>query len=309
MSDSGKKPLVSIITPTFNRAHILPRAVKSVLQQTHDNFELIIIDDRSGDNTREVVEALMQADKRISFIQLENNKGASAARNAGLSAAKGDYITFIDSDDEYDIRKIERQLAKFLETTDDKLGIVTCGRKDFRKGKLYSDWIPGINTNVLGNLFNDKRMGAGTPFLMIKKEVLKSGVKFDTNINVVEDFDFVVQALMNGFAFDFVPEPLVYVHHDEEERNFNYERGFKAREYLYKKYNSYLETHHDQRKAFLVKSCFFYIEMAGEDGNSEMLKEVKAKWPFASACFSLIKKMPRGMVRNAAIKLLKKNLQ
>jgi glycosyltransferase involved in cell wall biosynthesis len=309
MYKQNSNPLVSVITPTFNRAHILPRAVKSMLQQTHSNFELIIIDDCSSDNTREVIEELMQSDKRIHFIQLDRNQGASAARNMGLNAAKGDYITFIDSDDEYDSRKIERQLTKFLESTDEQLGVVTCGRKDFRKGVAYNEWVPTINTNVLSNLFNDKRMGAGTPFLMVTKDVLQSGVRFDTNINVVEDFDFVVQSLMNGFTFDVMSEPLVYVHHDEEERNFNYERGFKAREYLYKKYNSYLKAHSDQRKAFLMKSCFFYIEMKHDDNGSQVVKEVKAEWPLLWSGFSLIKKMPKGTIRNAAIKMLKANLR
>src|SRR5689334_8143428 len=100
-------PLVSIIIPTYNRSTLLLRAINSALGQTHRNIEVIVIDDGSTDDTQRVLKSL--TDTRINCY-LTRNQGASAARNYGLQRSKGEYITFLDSDDEYYPEKIERQL-------------------------------------------------------------------------------------------------------------------------------------------------------------------------------------------------------
>ncbi len=90
-------PLISVILPTYNRGYIVERAIKSVLNQTYKNLELIIVDDGSTDNTEEIVKSI--EDKRIIFLKHKKNKGASSARNTGIKNSKGEYISFIDSDD------------------------------------------------------------------------------------------------------------------------------------------------------------------------------------------------------------------
>lgn len=99
---------VSIILPTYNRVRTLTRAVNSVLQQDYSAFELIIVDDGSTDGTRELVASY--TDPRIRFVPLEKNGGASHARNVGLNLAKGEYISFQDSDDEWLAGKLEKQI-------------------------------------------------------------------------------------------------------------------------------------------------------------------------------------------------------
>lgn len=93
-----KKPFFSIIIPTYNRAHLIHIPIESILHQTYDDWELIIIDDGSTDNTREIVEAYQ--DSRIHYVWQENRK-ESAARNHGISIAQGEWLCFQDSDDEY----------------------------------------------------------------------------------------------------------------------------------------------------------------------------------------------------------------
>ncbi len=88
--------MISIITPTYNRAHIIPRAINSILNQTFLDWELIIVDDGSVDNSKELI--LSYNDSRIQYVY-QNNKGVCAARNHGASIARGAYITFLDSDD------------------------------------------------------------------------------------------------------------------------------------------------------------------------------------------------------------------
>jgi len=99
--------LISIILPTYNRAHFLPRALDSVFAQTYGNWELVIIDDGSTDETSKLLDKY--TDPRIVRLQQEN-KGVSAARNYGISCCKGDMIALLDSDDEWLPRKLETQL-------------------------------------------------------------------------------------------------------------------------------------------------------------------------------------------------------
>ena len=96
---SNNVPTVSVIIPTYNRANLIGRSIQSVLGQTYRDFEVIIIDDNSTDNTGEVVRSFR--DPRIIYIKLSSNSGVSAARNQGIQMAKGTYIAFQDSDDEW----------------------------------------------------------------------------------------------------------------------------------------------------------------------------------------------------------------
>ncbi len=115
------QPEVSVIIPTFNRAYILKRAIDSVLCQSFQNFELIVVDDGSSDNTREVVESY--PDQRIRFVRHARNRGVAAARNSGIRAASAKYIAFQDSDDVWLPEKLERQLD-YIRKTNDAVDVV-----------------------------------------------------------------------------------------------------------------------------------------------------------------------------------------
>jgi glycosyltransferase involved in cell wall biosynthesis len=118
-----KGPLFSVVIATYNRAGLLPRAITSVLSQTYQNFELIVVDDCSTDNTEEVVGAFKK-DGRIIYHRLIENKGPSAARNKGLDLAKGDYIAFLDSDDELLPGALETAVSKFAELSPQGVGVI-----------------------------------------------------------------------------------------------------------------------------------------------------------------------------------------
>ena len=91
--------LVSIITPSYNSAKYIAETIQSVQNQTYTNWEMIIVDDCSSDNTEEIVKKIQQSDTRIHFFKLDQNSGSGVARNKGIEKASGDYMTFIDSDD------------------------------------------------------------------------------------------------------------------------------------------------------------------------------------------------------------------
>ena len=126
----NKKPTVSVIIPTYNRAHLVGRAIQSVLEQTYKDFELIVIDDGSNDNTEYIIKEFQKKDKRIKYIAYKKNKGGSAARNAGIKSSKGEYIAFLDSDDEWLSEKLEKQIRLFS-SMPAKVGVIYCGRYDF----------------------------------------------------------------------------------------------------------------------------------------------------------------------------------
>ena len=117
-------PKVSVVIPTHDRAHLVGRAIRSVLAQTFQDFEIIVVDDCSVDNTKEVVQSL--ADSRIRYLRHEINRGGSAARNTGIGAARGEWIAFLDSDDEWLPKKLEKQLEMGYTTDLSNVGAVIC---------------------------------------------------------------------------------------------------------------------------------------------------------------------------------------
>lgn len=108
-----EKKLISIIMPTYNCAKFIGRTIESVINQTYDNWELIIVDDCSKDNTEEVVKEYIKKDERINYYKFETNQGAAMARTESMKRAKGNYMAFLDSDDLWYKDKLEKQL-KFM---------------------------------------------------------------------------------------------------------------------------------------------------------------------------------------------------
>lgn len=108
------EPLVSIITPIYNGSKTIRETIESVLNQTYKNFEMIIVDDSSTDNTRKIIEDYTKKDKRIKYYLLPQKGGASVARNKALNSAKGKYVAFLDGDDLWKKDKLEKQI-NFME--------------------------------------------------------------------------------------------------------------------------------------------------------------------------------------------------
>ena len=102
-------PLVSVIIPVFNAEKTIASTISSALFQTYDNFEIILVNDKSTDNTLKILKDTN--DKRLRIINLRKNSGAAKARNTGISAAKGDFIAFLDADDLWNSDKLEVQLV------------------------------------------------------------------------------------------------------------------------------------------------------------------------------------------------------
>ena len=170
-----KREPVSIILPTYNRAAKIGKAIESVLRQTYEAFELLIIDDGSADDTEEVVRAY--ADSRIVYERMPENGGQSRARNRGMQMASYDYLAFEDSDDLWRPEKLEKQMDA-LAHADDKVGMVYHKlRYDLGEGRYFL--LPDETIarekksgDIYAQLLWDNLIGM--PTLLIKKECVES---------------------------------------------------------------------------------------------------------------------------------------
>jgi teichuronic acid biosynthesis glycosyltransferase TuaG len=110
-------PLISIITPVYKAEKYLGETIRSVKEQTYQNWELLLVNDQSPDNSRDLIISFAENDPRIRLIDLEENSGAAVARNTAINAAKGRYLAFLDSDDQWHPDKLEKQL-EFMQKND-----------------------------------------------------------------------------------------------------------------------------------------------------------------------------------------------
>lgn len=200
---------VSVIIPTYNRADKVKKSINSVLQQTYSDFELLVVDDGSTDDTQAVVEAI--PDSRIRYIKLAENKGASVARNEGVKRASCSLIAFQDSDDYWHPDKLEKQMLYWQEHPD--YAMVYCPYIMHMAEKVLT--VPGKDWEGLeGNIFPWLllRNSIGTPTMLMKKECFLELGGFDSTLHSLEDWDFALR-FADRYAIGYVDEPLVDAHY------------------------------------------------------------------------------------------------
>jgi len=200
-------PLVSIIIPSYNHAQYISKAIESVKDQTYTNWELIIIDDGSTDNTHEVLKALPK-DPKIVVLLNKENRGQSTRFNQAITMAKGEYISLLSSDDWYLPQKLEKQI-KLFQSLSDEFGVVYSG------GYRYFEDIEKtveVKTNcymkrgwILESLLRE-------PFFvypispLVKKECFE---RFPFDESYTAEGEAIYFKIAMKYKFDFVPEPLV----------------------------------------------------------------------------------------------------
>jgi glycosyltransferase involved in cell wall biosynthesis len=228
----SQSPNVSIILPTYNRSKLLRRSIVSVLAQTYKNFELLVVDDASTDHTKDIVESF--DDERIHYICHDTNLGGGAARNTGISKAKGNYISFQDSDDEWLPEKLERQLL-----------VLNSGKGE---GIVYSAYIrwasghvsvhPPLDTDPLAGDISIKQLRTnliGTPTLLVERTILEKVGGFDEALDRFQDWELIIR-LSKVSRVLFIPEPLVLAHISPDSLTKNLEAQAKALEHILDKH-------------------------------------------------------------------------
>jgi glycosyltransferase involved in cell wall biosynthesis len=245
-------PIVSVIIPTYNCAHLIKRAVESVLSQSFQDFELIIVDDGSKDNTMKIVKELISRDNRIEYIRLNKNSGGAAKpKNTGISNSKGKYIAILDSDDEWYPTKIEKQINIFKKRKSVNLGFVSCFARHIYEedGVSFLYKIPR-HKNILRHILARDYMGSGSGMLYMREVFDKVG-GFDENLQSGQDSEMRIR-LSQYYDFDIVEEELFAYHLRKESISNVLDIGKRMEDinYIIRKWNDlyklYPQAHSDR---------------------------------------------------------------
>ena len=211
MSEPGV-PLVSVVMPTRNRAALVERALASVVKQTFAQWELLVVDDASTDATAVAVSRHCD-DSRIHLHALTEQVGGAAARNRGIEAARGEWIAFLDDDDEWLPQKLERQLDVVLRSQSGA-GLVYCSawfvKPDGSEHVLQSNAAPaGATRRALLH-----RNFISTPTVMVRADIVRQVGGFDETLPRLQDWDLWIR-LAGLTPFAFLDQPLVRAFHTE----------------------------------------------------------------------------------------------
>lgn len=204
------KPLVSIVLPTYKRAQVLPNAIRSILNQTYTNLELIIVDDNSPDDTPEIVKSF--SDERIRYVRNEPNLKLPRALNKGFSLARGAYLTWTSDDNLFAENAIEKMVG----------ALQADGDCDF----VYADYFLFADIDAAGNALEkrheklpgqlqlEKNNHIGACFMYTRKAYEAVG-EYDPDLFLVEDYDYFMR-IAKQFKACHIPEPLYYFRrHDD----------------------------------------------------------------------------------------------
>ncbi len=234
-------PRTSVVLATYKRQDVLPRAIRSVLQQSCPDWELLIVDDEPDDETRRIVQGF--ADPRIRYLAHPENRGLSAARNTGILHARGRYIGFLDDDDEFLEDKIRLQ-ARLLDESPEETGVVSCfeeiqrvdGSRTSRNVSLRGD----VHRRLLANDLVRMQL------LTVRSVCFRRIGLFDERLRHHEDFDMTLR-LARAFRFETVEEPLVRIIGTEDSLSMNVGNRVRAIETI-------MSTHPEFRRERRVRA-------------------------------------------------------
>ncbi len=231
------KPLISIVLPVYNGSKYLEGAIKSVINQTYDNWELILIDDGSKDDTEKIAKFYQKKDQRIFSMHFDKCSGGPAfPRNVGLKKSKGIYIAFLDADDYWDKNKLEEQL-NFLDFNSKQI-ISSEARKvdekgnyfgNFKNVSLFRNLKKYLNTLNILLIFNPVTLSSS---LIKKSEYLK--FREDKILQSIEDWALWIDLVIKGYEIKLIQKPLCsYRVHSESISHQNSGNQYKKGFYLY----------------------------------------------------------------------------
>ena len=220
--ESARVPGVSVVIPSYNRLRSLPRALQSVLRQTFEDIEVIVVDDCSTDGTWDYLQTIH--DPRLRIIRHETNKGGGAARNTGIKAARAPLIAFQDSDDEWLVTKLATQVEEYERVNSPEYGAIYCAKITNGEGRfgVYGPRevqympLPGYE-RTSGDISRElvRRAMISTQTLMVRKDLLEQIGGFDETLKLGQDWDMTTRlARVTKFLFVDKPLALCFTSHD-----------------------------------------------------------------------------------------------
>lgn len=230
--------LISVIIPVFNRANVIEECINSVLGQTYQNFEIVIVDDGSTDNTYQICKSLAEKDTRIKLFKGEH-AGVSAARNTAIEKANGEFVFFLDSDDVIHPLLFET-LITAMKSNNAAIGATNVidvsqtiwdqVRQRIKNGKSAT----GTTIYLSPEKVIDAALGGDSPLgciggVMMRRDLVDN-TKFNTEIYIGEDFYFIYENIIKGASAVFLKQKWYYVRHHENNSSWDYSfNGFLTR--------------------------------------------------------------------------------
>ena len=273
------RDLVSIIMPTYNRAHIILRSIKSVLKQTYDNFELIIIDDGSTDQTESIISDL--DDQRIRYLKSVANQGACHARNRGIATANGEYIAFLDSDNIWDKSYLKSRLSLLKNVQKTVGGVFGYTRVVRNYQTICTVPLEEIGKKIKGSKSNNSLLRymlfdniIDTNTIVMKRECIEQVSGFDENLKRLQDWEYFFRVLyQSGYRLQFEEDCLVknYLHADSITHKSNDEAYWRTRIFFLKKYREVFEDY-DCLEEAVCRLCMKKEPHLREEDLSEILE-------------------------------------
>lgn len=261
------EPLVSVVVPSFNRGNLISQTILSVQNQSFKNWEMVIVDDGSKDNTREVVTFFL-GDKRIKYVDRpkELPSGGNGARNYGLEICNGEFVKWLDSDDLLEPTCLEKQVKKIIEDDSD---VVFCRSSYFTEEKgearMEKPWHPVFpleSDNILRDFIIGKYRFSNNDGLW-RKEILPPQ-PYDVYLKNSQEYLMIITTLAKTSKISFLPEFLVKVRRHNDQMPFKRNYASYAKNQCLSRYKAIKilksSGHHEiTLKFFLVKSMAYYI--------------------------------------------------
>lgn len=221
-------PLVSVVIPCYNRAPLIPRAIKSVQAQNFDSLEIILVDDGSADDTPAVVARFQADDPRVRFVRHERNRGEAAARNTGVINAQGKYIAFLDSDDEWLPGKLKIQIEALSRADKSVGGCFTGAIQVTPEGResVVNDWSRRLRISDLNILTEGCGLAMGTTSMVLRTAYDTIGY-YDEALPLLVDVDWLCR-FVQAYPVIKVQQPLARYHKAPMRRGESMEQAVAA---------------------------------------------------------------------------------
>ncbi|WP_447045831.1 glycosyltransferase family 2 protein [Vreelandella sp. H-I2] len=272
-----KNPTVSVIIPVYNRAHLLHRALDSVVAQTFKDIEILVIDDFSLDDPYSVIKKYN--DSRIKYIRQKENQGVAAARNRGLQDTQSPFVAFLDDDDEWYPDKLLKQVELFLQSPPE-VGLIYTGVETVMDEGHTEIQIPTERGNVYRKLLVKNCIHGGSS-AMIRRNLITNVGFFDESLLAIEDYDYWLR-ISRYYHFDFIEDPLVRYHDmragtsdTDARRSRNIQANLEARNQFYLKHQAQMRKE-GVAHLFLVQSANRHMASHWNDIKSARRLALKA---------------------------------
>lgn len=255
---NNSQPLVSCVIPSYKRNDMISRAIDSVLAQTYSNIEIIIVDDNEkGSEYGAALEKVVKAynNERVKLLTQPSHINGAAARNFGVKHAEGEYIAFLDDDDEWLPTKIEKQID-FLNRNPEYEGVTTLSSL-YTNGRLVCSQEKYDVEDLQYKVFL-RKVGIGTPtFLASRESLVKMGC-FDEHLLRHQDLQLFV-AFLDSYKIGLVPEVLVKIHSDSAINRPNVEKLIQIKQDYFKSVKEYLDKYSPREQKRIMANHYFEV--------------------------------------------------